>query len=314
VENSHAVPAFGEANREARLLTAIDRAQAGLLKLQNPKGFWLAVLEANSTLCSDYVLFMYWSGEIDSDLQKKCITHLLATQLADGGWSVYPGGPAEVDPSVKAYFALKLAGIKRDDPRMRQSAALIRDLGGVEKTRYYTRFYLALLGQLPWKDIPSIPAEVVLVPRWSPLNLYSVSSWTRAMLVPMAIIHHFEPSRHISDERGISELFVTPDRKMESLNNEWFSGGIKLLKWLQRCGIVPSRTAALVAAERWILDRIGEGGLGAIFPPMLQTLMALRCLGFDVRGPIYRKAEEALRNLFINDSSGLRIQPCLSPV
>jgi squalene-hopene/tetraprenyl-beta-curcumene cyclase len=90
---------------------AIKRAQTALFNLQHPDGFWLGELEANSTLCSDYVAFMYWSGEIDSDLQKKCVKHLLAQQLADGGWSIYQGGPSRLDPSIKAYLALKLGGM-----------------------------------------------------------------------------------------------------------------------------------------------------------------------------------------------------------
>jgi squalene-hopene/tetraprenyl-beta-curcumene cyclase len=254
------------ANDSKSLLAAIRHAQTALFKLQLPEGFWLGELEADSSLYSDYVVFMHWSGEIDSDLQKKCVKHLLATRLSDGGWGIYPGGPAKIDSSVKAYFALKLAGMERTDPRMRQSAALIRRLGGIEKTRFYTRFYLALLGQIPWKDIPAIPVELVLAPRWFPRNLYSVSAWTRALLVPMAIVHHFEPARQIPIERGISELFIRPDQKVGSPNNKWFSVSITLLERLQRCRLLPSRTAALIAAERWILDRMGEGssGLGAI--------------------------------------------------
>ena len=304
------------ANDSKSLLAALKHAQTALFKLQRPEGFWLGELDANPALYSDYVVFMHWSQEIDSDLQKKCVKHLLCTRLADGGWGIYPGGPAEIDSSVKAYFALKLAGMERSDPRMRQSTALIRRLGGIEKTGYYTRFYLALLGQIPWKDIPAIPVEVVMSPRWFPLNLYSVSAWTRAMLVPMAIVHHFEPVRQLPVERGISELFIRPDQKVGSSNNKWFSRSITLLQWLRQCGVVPSRAIALTAAERWILDRMGEGssGLGAIFPPMLQTLVALRCLAYDTQGPIYRKAKAALRNLFLDDSHGLRIQPCLSPV
>ena len=304
------------ANDLKLLNSAIRRAQASLLSLQHPEGFWLGELEANSTLCCEYIVFMHWSGEINCDLQNRCVRLLLAKQLADGGWSIYQGGPARIDPSVKAYFALKLAGLNKRDPRMRPAATLIRNFGGIEKTRYYTRFYLALLGQVSWKDIPAIPVELMLAPRWLPINLYSVSAWTRAMLVPLAIIHHFKPTRNIPLECGISELFTTPDHKVASPGDEWFSRGTKLLRWLQGCGILPSPEAALAAAAQWILARTGEGcnGLGAIFPSMLQVLIALRCLGYDTRGLVYRKAEVALQNLFLNDSREFRIQPCLSPV
>ncbi|MGA8657598.1 MAG: squalene--hopene cyclase [Chthoniobacterales bacterium] len=298
------------------LKSAITRAQTSLLNLQHSEGFWLGELEANATLCSDYIAFMHWSEDVDPDLQHKCVQHLLAKQLTDGGWSIYQGGPAKIDPSVKAYFALKLAGMEKGDRPMRQAATLIRSFGGIEKTRYYTRFYLALLGQIPWKDIPAIPVELVLAPRWFPINLYSVSAWTRAMLVPLAIVHHFKPTRNIPFARGISELFTTSDRKVASPKDELFSRCLTLLKWLQRCRTLPSREAALIAAERWILARTGEGcsGLGAIFPAMLQALIALRCLGYNTQTAIYRKAEAALRNLFLDDLSGFRIQPCLSPI
>ena len=136
------------------------------------------------------------------------------------------------------------------------------------------------------------------------------------MLVPMAIVNHFAPVRQIPVERGISELFIRPDQKVASCNYEWLSGGITLLQWLQRWGVLPSRRAALNTAERWILYRMGEGcsGLGAIFPAMLQTLIALKCLAYNTEGSIYRKAKSEFRNLFLDDSSGFRIQPCLSPV
>lgn len=122
--------------------------------------------------------------------------------------------------------------MERGEPPMRQAAALIRNFGGIEKNRYYTRFYLALLGQIPWKDIAPIPVELVLAPRWFPINLYSVSAWSRAMLVPLAIVHYFELTRNISSERGISELFITPDRKAALPRDEWFFRATELLRWL----------------------------------------------------------------------------------
>jgi squalene-hopene/tetraprenyl-beta-curcumene cyclase len=157
-------------------------------------------------------------------------------QLATGGWSVYEGEPASLDPSVKAYLALKLAGLDRSAPTMMRAAAIIRKLGGLERTRSYTRFYLALLGQIPWESLPPIPVELLLAPNWSPINLYSVSAWTRAMLVPMAIIRHFKPTRMISVERGISELFAKPNRK----------GAVSADRWR----VDRSRVAAAVSASR----------------------------------------------------------------
>lgn len=298
-----------------RLASAVFRAQSRLFGLQQPEGFWVGELEANSTLCSDYVAFMHWSACIDPDRQSKCVDHLLSAQLPNGGWSTYPGGPARLDPTVKAYFALKLAGFESSDPRMDRAANLVRGLGGIEHSRSYTRFYLALLGQVRWQDVPPIPIEVVLAPRWCPLNLYSVSAWTRVMMVPLGIIRHFEPTHAIPPERGIPELFITPERRVRSITDDWFSRGLTLLAWAHHFGIFPSRKAALAVAEQWMLERMGDGcsGLGGIFPSMLQALVALRCLGYATQSATYRKAEAAFEQLFVDDANGFRIQPCLSP-
>jgi squalene-hopene/tetraprenyl-beta-curcumene cyclase len=291
-----------------RLASAVFRAQSRLFGLQQREGFWVGELEANSTLCSDYVAFMHWSACVDPDRQAKCVDHLLSAQLADGGWSTYPGGPARLDLTVKAYFALKLAGFESSDRRMDRAANLVRKLGGIEHTRSYTRFYLALLGQVRWQDVPPIPIEVVLAPHWFPLNLYSVSAWTRVMMVPLGIIRHLEPTQAIPLERGIPELFITPERRVRSVTDDWFSKGLTLLAWAQRLGVFLSRKAPLAAAEQWMLERMGEGcsGLGAIFPSMLQALMALRCLGYATQSAAYRKAEAAFEQLFVDDANGFR--------
>ena len=304
-----------EVNRN-QLASAIRRAQAYLLDRQHPAGFWLGELGANPGICADYLCFLHWSGNINPDLQNKILDHLLTKQLATGGWSVYEGGPASLDPSVKAYLALKLAGLARSAPTMMRAAAIIRKLGGLERTRSYTRFYLALLGQIPWESLPPIPVELLLAPNWSPINLYSVSAWTRAMLVPMAIIQHFKPTRMISVERGISELFAKPDRKGAVSADRWRSIVLGSLQRFQRHGLIPSRQDALAAAEKWLIDRVSEGcsGLGAIFPSMLQSLIALKCLGHDEKSSVYCRAQSAIAELLVDDDAGFRIQPCLSPV
>src|SRR5207237_241574 len=178
---------------DTEIAHAIKRAQENLLRQQRPDGHWCGELIVDSTLCSDFVLFMHWFGEVDEELQQRCVRHILKHQLPNGGWNIYYGGPSEINPSVKAYFALKLAGYSPDSPFMAEARANLLPLGGIPRLNTFSKLYLALLGQFPWKYLPAIPVEMVLLPSWAPFNIYKMSSWSRAMLVPLEIINHFNP-------------------------------------------------------------------------------------------------------------------------
>src|SRR5438874_13275604 len=183
-------PAYAAA--DAEISHAINRAQENLLRQQRPDGQWCGELIVDSTLCSDFVFYMHWAGELDEPMQQRCIHHILKRQLPDGGWNIYYDGPSEINASVKAYFALKLAGYSADLPFMRKGRESILRLGGIPRMNTFSKLYLALLGQFPWKYLPTFPVEMILLPKWAPFHIYKMSSWSRAMLIPLAIINHFK--------------------------------------------------------------------------------------------------------------------------
>jgi squalene-hopene/tetraprenyl-beta-curcumene cyclase len=310
---------------DEEIARAIALAQDNLLRQQKPDGHWCGELIVDSTLCSDYILFMHWCGEVDAQLQRRCVRHILKRQLQDGGWNIYHGGPSEINASAKAYFALKLAGCSVDAPFMQEARATIMRLGGIPQMNTFSKLYLALLGQFPWKYLPAIPVEMVLLPRWAPFHIYKMSSWSRAMLTPLAIINHFKPTRVLPGEKQLHELYPlgTEQSDLRLPRSEpfwtWRNFFLRLddvFKFLSPLRIRPLRRRALEEAERWMLERIGKGsdGLAAVFPAILNSLIALRALGYSKTNPVYAKAEQDFAGLFVDDSEDFRIQPCLSPI
>ncbi|MGB8340332.1 MAG: prenyltransferase/squalene oxidase repeat-containing protein, partial [Chthoniobacterales bacterium] len=307
------------------LAEAIDLAQKNLLRQQKPDGHWVGELMVDSTLCSDYVLFMHWVDEVDETLQRRCAKHILKRQLPDGGWNIYYGGPSEINACVKAYFALKLAGHSPDAPFMLEARANILRLGGIPRMNTYSKLYLALLGQFPWKYLPAIPVEMVLLPSWCFFHIYKMSSWSRAMLMPLAIINHFKPTRELPEEKQLHELYpvgtegndftLARDERLLTWRN-FFLRADRALKLLEPMHSKALRQRALEEAERWMVERIGEGsdGLAAVFPAMLNSIIALRTLGYPKNHSLYQKALNDFAGLFVDDPDDFRIQPCLSPV
>ncbi len=261
-----------------------------------------------------------------SNLQERCVRHILKRQLPDGGWNIYFGGPSEINASVKAYFALKLAGYSPDLPFMREARANILRLGGIPRMNTFSKLYLALLGQFPWKYLPTIPVEMILLPSWAPFHIYKMSSWSRAMLIPLAIINHFKPTRALPGNKQLHELYPLgteqSDLRLPRERDGSGPGAISflrvddVLKILHPLRISPMRQRALEEAERWMLERIGEGsdGLAAVFPAMLNSLIALRALGYPKSIRFTRRRRRILPGLFVDDPEDFRIQPCLSPV
>jgi squalene-hopene/tetraprenyl-beta-curcumene cyclase len=305
------------------LRRAVDRACRHLLGLQRPDGHWVGELQGDTILESEYILLLAFLGHEGEEVCRKAARYLLAQQAPDGGWSNYPGGPAELSVSVKAYFALKLAGHDPRAPYMARAREVIRGLGGAAGCNSFTRFYLALLGQIPYANCASVPPELVLLPRWFYVNLYAMSSWTRTIVVPLSIFSAYKPVRELPPGKGIAELFLeppqtprwpaAPTRRALSWTN-FFLGVDCLYKWAEPW-LGPVRRLALRKAAAWMRERFADSdGLGAIFPPMVYTVIALRCLGVADDAPEMRWGLKQLDDLIIEEGDTVRLQPCFSPV
>jgi squalene-hopene/tetraprenyl-beta-curcumene cyclase len=308
---------FPSSNSPERAMAA---TREWLIESQSPEGFWHGELEGDTILESEYVLLMTYLGRLGDPACAKMGRTIRDEQNADGGWSIYPGGPANISATVKAYFVLKLLGVSTEDPMMVKARAVILEGGGARACNSFTRFYLALLGQIPYDEVPYVPPELMLVPASMPFSLASMSSWTRTIIVPLMIISAFKPVRKLAPEQGIGELFpegvLAPQGKHATLS--WENFFLKLdtvLKVLDRVAPSWTRQPAIKAAHQWMLDHFeNSGGLGAIFPPMIYTVVALECLGYPRDSAAVKWALGQLEDLQIEEGDTIRVQPCHSVV
>ncbi len=312
------------------MLDVLGKANSWLLERQCASGYWCATLEGDSILESEYVLLQAYLGQLNSTNVTAAAKALELSQCEHGGWAMYPGGPLEISASVKAYFALKLAGRSPDEPHMVRAREAIRAAGGADRVNSFTRFYLALLGQIGYEFCPAVPPECVLLPKWLPINLYRISAWSRTMVVPLAVMWAHRPQRQLATEQGIRELMVRPPEEWPALRSpclppqprliSWetfFRLADRLAKFLEQRRLRPLRQLALARAEQWMVNRfVDSDGLGAIYPPIVWSRIALDCLGYDPMSPEVRYCDEQLEVLLYQPDGAdhLRIQPCQSPV
>jgi squalene-hopene/tetraprenyl-beta-curcumene cyclase len=323
-------PSDNETLSGAAVRRAIRRGRQWLLAEQHEDGHWCAELEGDTILESETILLLAFLGEEQSELARRASRYLIEKQLPEGGWAMYPGGAADVSGSVKAYFALKLTGHDPGAEYMQRARNSILAHGGADAVNSFTRFYLALLGQISYDQCPAVPPEVVLSPQWCPANLYAVSSWSRTIIVPLSIVSALEPVRHLEARLGIRELFLREPQDWPTLRCPGLPGGTGLVSWdrvfrtidslahwCQRHGVLPLRRRALRAAEKWMLERFARSdGLGAIYPPIIFSMVALQALGYAPDSPEVRECRRQLEGLVIEDqtSGTVRLQPCKSPV
>lgn len=323
----HELKVAVELELKTQVENTISRVQQYMLGLQKSDGHFCGELTVDITCVADYLTYMHWRGQVDFDIQEKIVKHVLDRQLEDGGWNQYTGGPSEINLSVKGYLVLKLAGYTEDEPVMKKARKTILRLGGIPKMNTYGKLHLGLLGLFPWKYLPSIPVEVILLPNWLYFNIYEMSSWTRNMYVPLSIIHHFRPIKLQPPEKQLHELypygtenqdFSLPFDKQWLTWTNFFLCWDRVFKFLEKLPWKPFRRMALRKAEAWMVERCSEGsdGLGAIFPSIVESIIAMKCLGYSDDHPLLKKQEKDLEDFYVYDKEqdDFRIQPCLSPV
>lgn len=329
---SYAGPNSTQSQFGDRVSDAVVRTRDWLLEQQHEDGYWVGELEGDTILESEYILLLTFLGRGQSDAARRAANYIEEKQLSSGGWAIYPGGPLEISASVKAYLALKIVGHSSDEELMVRAKRAILEAGGAERVNSFTRFYLALLGQLGYDQCPAVPPELILIPRWMPFNIYEMSAWSRTIIVPLSLMWAHRPTFELPLEMGIRELFADspeelsasmgPAETVDALKRKtwinwttFFNGVDRFLKLLDRCRIRPFRRLAVRRAKEWMLQRFDDSdGLGAIFPPIVWSVVALKCLGYDDESAEVRSAMSELETLVISDGDTDRLQPCKSPV
>ncbi len=307
----------------ARLDEAITRASELLVALQHPDGHWVFELEADVTIPSEFILLQHYFARIEPELQARIATYIRATQGADGGWPLFHGGALDLSASVKAYFALKAAGDSVDAPHMERARAAIMARGGARRCNVFTRILLALFGEVPWRAVPVMPVEILLLPNWSPFHIAKVSYWSRTVLVPLLVLMALRPRARNPLGITVGELFLEPPEAVR----DWIGGPTssplsvafgmldRLLRVAEPFFPADARRRAIDKAVAFVTERLnGEDGLGGIFPAIANAAMMFDCLGYGPEHPDYASALSSLRKLLVLGGDRSYCQPCLSPV
>ena len=301
---------------------AVTRARDYLLSLQHPEGYWVFELEADCTIPAEYILMMHFMDEIEPELQAKIAVYLRARQREDGSYSLFTGGPGDISCTVKAYYALKLAGDAIDAPHMALAREWILSQGGAARANVFTRIMLAMFEQVPWRAVPFIPVEIMLLPKWFPFHLDKVAYWSRTVMVPLFILCSHKVTARNPQGTDVRELFtVAPELERNYFSHVQTPLG-KMVLGLERIGFslerfIPKklRAHATVKARDWFIERLnGVDGLGAIFPAMVNAYEALDFLGYAEDHPHRKIARESIERLLVIKEDEAYCQPCVSPI
>ena len=301
----------------------IDESRDALGAVQREDGHWLYELEADVTITSEYILLKHYLDEVDPETEQAMAVYLRENQRDHGGWSLFEEGEPDISATVKAYFALKLAGDDPEAPHMRRARALVLAQGGAARANVFTRIMLALFGEVPWHAVPVMPVEIMHLPRWFPFHIEKISYWSRTVIVPMLIVMALRPRAKNPTGRGVRELFTTPPEEEPDFITSpkgaklgpAFVALDKVLRAAEPFFPKASRQRAIEKAVAFITERLnGEDGVGGIYPAMAFTVIAFHELGYRPDHPDLVIARKSVEKLVVRSGSRVYCQPCLSPV
>jgi squalene-hopene/tetraprenyl-beta-curcumene cyclase len=303
----------------------IDSATKALLACQHADGHFLFELEADATVPAEYVLLRHYLGEpVDAALEAGIAAYLRRIQGAHGGWPLFVDGAFDMSATVKAYFALKMIGDSPQAEHMRRAREAVRLRGGAERSNVFTRCLLALYGIVPWRAVPMMPVEIMLLPKWFPFHLDKISYWSRTVIVPLLVLMAKKPRARHPKEIGVAELFLEPPRQLGPTSKApqqkaswfWFFRVVDdVLRAAEPWFPQRLRVRAIDRAVAWVDERLnGEDGLGAIFPAMANSVMMYDALGVPAENPRRAIARQSIDKLLAVHDEETYCQPCVSPV
>jgi len=305
------------------LESIVGRAKDALIAQQREDGHWVFELEADATIPSEYVLLIHYLAETPNlELERKIGVYLRRIQADHDGWPLFHGGAFDISATVKAYFALKMIGDSPDAPHMTKAREAIRARGGADKTNVFTRILLALYGETSWNNVPTVPVELILLPRWFPIHLSKMSYWARTVIVPLLVLAALKPLARNPRDVHVRELFV-PDQNQAShraphQNRYWATFFHVLdvaLKGFDPYWPKSLRRLAIERCRVWVTERLnGEDGLGAIYPAMANSVMMYDVLGYPPDHPDRAVARLSVEKLLVVHDDEAYCQPCVSPV